>query len=161
MSETVCPTRARLNLLLSYGGWHAESWADHLPRLLDPLGIRSIKVDCGRAAEEVIRTHQVHIAVIDLRIPLDHVGHHGSQPQRGHEPCGERVLQIIRRLQPTPPTVVVRDAQPVERESVRGLTAALREGAFSVIDHPVKIETMLEILRRITRRYYADLWPAN
>lgn len=146
--------RTRLNLLLSYGGWRRESWADQLPQLLDPVGIHSIKVESGRQAEDVIRSTHVHIAVIDLRIPLE--GRGGSP---GGEASGPRVLQLLRRLNPTPPTIVVRDAQPAERERVRGLAAALREGAYSVLDHPVRLETMLELLRRITRRYYADLWP--
>jgi DNA-binding NtrC family response regulator len=147
--------RARLNLLLSYGGWRSESWADQLPRLLDPVGIHSIKVECGRQAEDVIRAMPVHIAVIDLRIPLD-----VSQGSERLDASGPRILQLLRRLQPSPPTIVVREAQPVERERARGLAAALREGAYSVLDHPVRLETLLELLRRITRRYYADLWPA-
>ena len=147
--------RTRLNLLLSYGGWRSESWVDQLPRLLDPVGIHSIKVESGRQAEEVIRSTPVHIAVIDLRIPLE------EQNDRARlEASGPRVLQILRRLHPAPPTIVVRAAQPMERERARGLAAALREGAYSVLDHPVRLETMLELLRRITRRYYADLWPA-
>ncbi len=119
-----CFPRTRLNLLLSFGGWRSESWADQLPRLLDPVGIHSIKVETGRQAEDIIRSTPVHIAVIDLRIPLEMK----VESQRV-EAAGPRILQLLRRLHPAPPTIVVREAQPVERERSRGLAAALREGA--------------------------------
>ena len=78
-----------------------------------------------------------------------------------YEPGGPRILQMLRRLTQPPPTVVVRPPQPTSRESVRSLSAALREGAFAVIDRPIELETLLEVMRRILRRHYADLWPAN
>lgn len=157
--ETMATTTApRLNLLLSYGGWREESWVDHLPRLLTPMGIHSIKVETGREAETVIRAIRIHIAVIDLAIPL--VKGPPSHPH-GAEPGGARILQLLRRVEPTPPTIVVRDSQRSESDRSRGLSSALREGAFAVIDRPVQVETMLEMLRRITRRYYADRWPTN
>ena len=60
----------------------------------------------------------------------------------------------------TAPTVVVRPPQPAARESARSLAAALREGAFAVLDRPVHLETMLQTMRRVLRRHYADHWPA-
>ena len=99
-------------------------WPEQLPRLLDPLGVRSICVESGRKAEEVICSTPVHIAVIDLAIPLDDLDDTGRR-----EEAGPRMLKLIRRLEPTPPTVVIRGAQPTERERTRALTAALRVGA--------------------------------
>jgi hypothetical protein len=46
------------------------------------------------------------------------------------------------------------------RDRCRLLGDALREGAFAVIDRPLRIETMLEVMRRIIRRHYRDHWPA-
>ena len=57
--------------------------------------------------------------------------------------------------------VVIRPPQPTVRESRRGLTSALREGAFAVLDRPLKLETMLETMRRVVQRHYQDLWPAH
>ncbi|MCL4212151.1 MAG: response regulator [Phycisphaeraceae bacterium] len=157
MIDTGAQLQPRLNLLLTDGGWRSESWSDQLPRLLEPVGIRSIKVRSGREAEELIRSTPVHIAVIDLRIPLDGSAASGDAARAS----GPRVLQLLRRLNPAPPTIVVRDAQPSEREGARTLAAALREGAYAVLDHPVRLETMLEVLRRVTRRFYADLWGSS
>ena len=36
-------SRTNLNLLLSYGGWRDDTFADLLPRLLEPQGIRCLR----------------------------------------------------------------------------------------------------------------------
>jgi CheY-like chemotaxis protein len=146
------PGRARLNLLLSYGGWRETAAEEQLVRLLEPMGINSITAESGEEAADVIRTRAVHIAVVDLAIPL-----HRRGPSAA--PGGGRILQLLRRLDQPPPTVLVRPPQPASRESERQLSEALREGAFAVLDRPFRLETMLEVMRRVLRRYYADLWP--
>jgi DNA-binding NtrC family response regulator len=145
------PRAPRLNLLLSCRQGQEEGSAiDQLPRLLEPMGIRSFRVATGEGAARVISDNPIHIAVVDLTIPLVE-----SAPAR---PGGARILQLLRRLDQPPPTVVVRPREPAG-ESARSLAAALREGAFTVLDRPIQLETMLEVMRRILRRYYADLWP--
>lgn len=137
--------------MLSYGGWERENFAEQLPRLLQPQGIDCLRVGSASEATDLLEAQPVHIAVVDLRIPLD---------QGRTEPAGQRVLQLLRRLDQPPPTVVVRARQATRRASVRGLSTALREGAFTVMDGPVKLEPMLETLHRIVRRHYADHWTA-
>lgn len=149
---------SRLNLLLSCAGWRHHDPLDQLPPLLTPLGIHSIKASSGEEAAEVIRKYTVHIAVVDLSIPMQRVG--CAKDACGAAEAGPRVLQLLRRLESPPPTVVVRPPQPVVRDSSRTLAQALRDGAFAVLDQPVKLEAMLEVLRRILRRHYADGWPA-
>lgn len=144
---------SRLNLLLSWGGWRRDAVVDQLPRLLEPLGIRTIRVDCGQDAADVIRHDVVHIAVVDLEVPLSR----GGRPDGAG---GTRTLELLRRLEQPPPTVVVRPPQPEVRESVRGLLRALRGGAFTVLDRPLQLEPTLEVMRRILRRHYAGAWPA-
>ena len=141
----------RLRLMLSYGGWEQENFADQLPRLLEPLGIDCLRVGTANEATSLLEVRPVHIAVVDLRIPFDR-----SQD----EPAGQRVLQVLRRLEEPPPTVVVRARQATKRASTRGLSTALREGAYTVMDGPVELEPMLEVLRRIVRRHYANHWTA-
>ncbi len=144
---------SRLNLLLSSGGWREGSVVEQLPRLLEPMGILSIRVASGEEAAEVIQSVTVHIALVDLAIPL-------RRRAPGSEAGGHRILQLLFRLEQPPPTVVIRPPQPVSRESARGLSDALRQGAFAVLDRPISLETTLEVMRRILRRHYADTWPA-
>lgn len=158
LSCTCNGSPSRLNLLLSCAGWRPDDPLEQLPSLLTPLGIQSIKAGSGEEAAEAIRKYTVHIAVVDLSIPMQRVcGGNGAC----HAPeAGTRVLQLLRRLDSPPPTVVVRPPQPVVRDSARTLAQALRDGAFAVLDQPVRLEAMLEVLRRILRRHYADVWPA-
>jgi len=145
----------RLNLLLSYGGWRDTPTVEQLARLLGPLGIRSVTAESGEQAAEIIRELPIHIAIVDLSIPL-----HRDEPSSSRvRPGGGRILKLLRRLQPAPPTVIVRPPQPAARENARGLAEALREGAFAVVDRPVDVETMLEIMRRVLIRHYAGHWP--
>ena len=114
---------------------------------------------CGEEAEALIRRESVHIAVVDLEIPHRAITRTGAPPMSRIEE-GLRVLQLLKRLDPSPPTIVVRPPQPSTREHARGLSQSLRDGAFAVLDRPLQLESMLEVLRRILKRHYQDGWPS-
>jgi len=147
----------RLTLLLSHGGWRELPAVEQLSRLLEPHGIRSVMAESGEEAAELIERIAIHIAVVDWGIPLrrSDVGG-GGRAKAG----GGRILELLRRLDEPPPTVIVRPPQAGTREHVRGLSDALRQGAFAVLDRPVGLERMLEVMRRVVRRHYSDHWPA-
>jgi CheY-like chemotaxis protein len=144
-------TGGRLNLLLS-SGWRRGGPADQLPQLLDSLGIYCLHARTGQEATRLVESTRVDIALIDLELPMDDTN--------DTQPAGPRILQLLRRLDPAPPTVVIRPAQSTKRDDSRGLSDALREGAFAVLDRPLNLESMLETLRRVVRRHYSDRWPA-
>jgi len=148
----------RLNLLLSYAGWKHESWADRLPRLLEPMGVFSLRALTGAEASKVIAEYPIHVAVVDLGLPLEDP----SKPDRVEE-AGPRLLDLLRRLDQPPPTVVVKRGRS-EREDCREINAALRAGAFAVIDRPdtqPDLERLLDVLRRCLIRYYHGRWPGG
>ncbi len=142
---------ACLNLLLTAGGWNEDAWVCAVPRLLESQGVSVLQARSGMEATHIIRTQPVHIAVVDLSLPLD-----GST--LGGEPAGTRVIHLLRRLEQPPPMVVVRPPQPSRRESARSLGDALACGAFSVVDRPCDPETMLRVLHRIVQRHYSQHW---
>ncbi len=150
----------RLNLLLSYAGWRSQSWAEQLPQLLEPMGIASFRVQSGREASEVIQRQRVHIAVVDLDLPIDSKST-SATPSPADQTGGTRLLQILRRLDAPPPTIVIRRAVDKAHGNERTLHEALREGAFTVLDVPVQLEHLLELMRRILRRHYSDAWPTG
>lgn len=153
----------RLNLLLTYGGWRQSSWADALPQLLEPMGVRSFRANSGAEAARVLQSVPVHAAVVDLRLPLD-TPHAptptGAEPDASvTEEGGERLLDVLRRLEAPPPIVVVtRDRSP--REYMRELHYALRHGAYAVVHgSAADAEQMLRVLQRLVSRFYHDRWP--
>lgn len=148
------PADGRLNLLLSYAGWRDESWADRLPRMLEPMGVRSHRAASAREATRVIESVPVHIAVVDLGLPMD---------QPGSAEAGPRVLELLARTTLRPPTVVIKRRRTA-RDDQRELNAALRAGAFAVIDRPHdthELERMLDVLRRVLTRHYRGCWPGT
>lgn len=149
----------RLNLLLTCGGWAhcggGDVWASQLPTLLRPLGVEVLTAGSGREATSVIRDQPVHIAVVDLALPME-----GSRNPSESREAGMRILELLSRLDQPPPTVVIR-RRCTQREGSRGLASALAAGAFAVVDRPVQIETVLDIMRRVVRRHYADRWPGG
>lgn len=142
----------RLNLLLTCGSWRPNSPIMQLPQLLDPFGIRSLTAKNGEEAVLMIEKSDIHIAIVDLAIPL-------KDNTADRRPGGERVLQLLRRLDPRPPTIVIRPQQTSARENARSLARSLQEGAFTVVDRPAMIETLLSALHRALRKHYSNRWP--
>lgn len=151
---TPANSQSRLNLLLADGGWREDTFADQLPALLVPQGIRCIRTRSAREAHGVILRERVDIAVVDLLTPADE-----SDATPANSSFGARILQLLRPLRPSPPVVVVHPPQVSNREMGRMLALALREGAFSVLQRPVPLESMLATLRRVVERHYRGTWP--
>jgi DNA-binding NtrC family response regulator len=157
-----CPSQpgGRLNVLLSYAGWQPESWVDRLPPLLEPMGILSHRARSGRQAQRVIQDTRIHIAVVDLALPLDEESYQ-HEPAPEFQEGGPRLLELISRLESRPPVIAVKRARGT-RDDCRDLAAALRLGAFAVVDRPREqsdLEVILGVLRRILERHYQGRWP--
>ncbi|MBC8203294.1 MAG: hypothetical protein H8E91_05640 [Planctomycetes bacterium] len=143
----------RLNLLLTRGGWREDATVVQLPSLLEPMGICSLTANSGEEATDVIENNVIHIALVDLSLPLRAGCTKGT-------PAGERILQLLRRLDSPPPTIVLRPRQASQRAADRSLARSMQEGAFTVVDRPARLETILDALRRVLRRCYRNEWPS-
>lgn len=144
----------RLNLLIADGAWQPDSFVHQLPPLLSPLGVRCLPARSAIEADRVARSERVHIAVIDLSIPVDSA--HGLC-----EPAGGRVIELLRRSASPPAMVVVRPRSPSPRLQRRGLIDALGWGAFAVVDRPVPVERLLQLLHAVVARRFNDRWPES
>ncbi|MEZ6235102.1 MAG: hypothetical protein R3B68_13020 [Phycisphaerales bacterium] len=158
--RTPAPTAPehRLNLLLSYAGWRPEAWVDQIPPLLGPMGVVAHRATSGAEASQVIRSTPIHIAVVDLGLPLE-----CSASGPSGDDGGLRLLELFRRLESAPPTVIVKRMR-THRDEAREIAAALRCGAFAVIDRPstpADLEIMLDVLRRCLTRFYKGRWPGS
>jgi len=120
--------------------------------------VHSLRVRTAREAERAIRTNPVHIAVVDLGLPLDASS---TTPAPATEEAGPRVLELLRRLECPPPTVVVQQSRSA-RDASRHMSAALRCDAFAVVDRAAAdVELMLKVLQRCLQRFYHGRWPGS
>ncbi len=152
----------RLNLLLSYAGWEPDPWVERLPRLLEPMGVLALKAASGRQASEVLRTNPIHIAVVDLGLPLEAPAAPTPTAPEFAE-GGPRLLELLARLDEPPPVVVVKRGR-THRDDSREIAAALKANAFAVIDRPrdpSDLNTLLDVLRRCLTRFYQGRWPGS
>ena len=148
----------RLNLLLSHAPWHNWAWIDSLPRLLEPMGVVATRVTSAKCAERFVRSQIVHIAVVDVSLPMEDTT---PEARAEAEEAGNRVLELLSRLTAPPPTVVVHPPR-LSRDSNREMQNALRFGAFAVVDRSAAdLEMMLSIMQRCLRRHYHGRWPVG
>jgi len=190
------------------------------------MGVKATRVNTAKQAERFIRSHPVHIAVVDLGLPMDemstqppsdllsteppfyvgaipvpsqrpedelspnanimaqmaqmdqmdqmdHLAQQATDPvahkmanqmanqMTGQQEAGARVLDLLARLQSPPPTVVVRPPRQ-HRDGCRDMNAALRCGAFAVVDRTAAdLELMLDVMKRCLTRFYAGRWPTS
>ncbi|MFN0010696.1 MAG: hypothetical protein ACKVS8_03530 [Phycisphaerales bacterium] len=149
----------RLNLLLSCASWRDDTWADRLPCLLEPMGISAVRAMTARHAERVIRSTPIHIAIVDLGLPLDEACDAGATAAGVEGEAGTRVLDLLARLTDPVPTVIIQ-APRSQRDGRRTMAAALNCGAFAVVDRAAAdLEFMLGVMRRCLDRHYGSRWP--
>jgi CheY-like chemotaxis protein len=156
-----CPGgTTRLNLRLSYAGWQPDPWVERLPRLLEPMGIASHLAQTGKEASDLIKTTPIHVAVVDLGLPLDErEGPDSDEFTEG----GPRLLELLQRLEVPPPVVAIKRTR-THRDDSRDINAALRMGAFAILDRPqttADLNLVLDVLRRCLERHYHGKWPGS
>lgn len=140
----------RLNVLLTETD---ERWSHQLPRLLEPQGVRALLAHDVDEAVEILQQLPVHAVLVDVSIPM------ATAAGKETSDSGLKLLRVIQRLEPAPPTVVVRGRRFDARQDDRLLTEALKLRAFSVLDQPVQLEQLLGVLQRLIQRYYGGQWP--
>lgn len=159
MADEPVTSKPRFHVLLTEDRPHgSEHWSRQLPMLLAPMGIEAHLVTTGREAIAVAERVPVHAAVIDLATPLgddDEGGPAGTPQGEG----GLWLVDLFRRLPHQPAVVVLRGPALSKRQAERMLTESLRLGAFSVLNKPVDIETLLAVFRRVMDRRFRGQWP--
>jgi CheY-like chemotaxis protein len=167
----------RFNVLLTEDRWgRPEHWSRQLPRLMEPLGVASYTVRSGEEALDLVKRVPLHAAVVDLATPrvswapaqaddVNPAQMSGTAPQaigspdNGGIPGGLWLLELLRRLPRRPPVVIVHSRTITQRDVMRLMTDALRLGAFTVMENPVQLESLLAVFRRLLDRLYQGQWP--
>jgi CheY-like chemotaxis protein len=135
-----------------------EHWTRQIPPLLGPLGVEASIASDARQALTILESTSIHAAVIDLNTPAPQpsTSNAAANPSGGG---GLYLMQVIQRLPHKPPIVVVNSQSYSQRQVQRMLNQALELGAFSVINWPVKIDTLLSTFQRLIERAYNNAWP--
>ena len=146
------PSDARFRVLLTEDRARPdEHWTRQLPPMLGPLGVQASIASDAKEALSILETTPIHAAVIDLNTPA-------PQSETGG---GLWLMQVIQRLPHKPPVVVVNSHSYSQRQVGRLLNQALELGAFSVINWPVQIDTLLSTFQRLIERAYNNNWPKD
>jgi DNA-binding NarL/FixJ family response regulator len=126
------------------------------------MGVVSHRAASGKEASDVIRTTRIHVAVVDLALPLDLL-HTTARATELDAPefteGGTRLLEILARMAEPPPVVAVK-RQRTTRDDIRDLSHALRLGYRGRPHEARDLEVILSVIRRILERHYEGRWPA-
>lgn len=173
-------SHARFNVMLTEDRWgRPEHWSRQLPRLMEPLGVASYTVRSGQEALDLVKRVPLHAAVIDLATPrvsppppapsspdpanptrVQSTAQPLDPPAENNAiPGGLWLLELLRRLPRRPPVVIVHSRTITQRDVVRLMADALRLGAFTVMENPVQLESLLGVFRRLLDRLYEGQWP--
>lgn len=144
------PSDARFRVLLTEDRARPdEHWTRQLPPMLKPLGVQASIASDAKEALSILESTPIHAAVIDLNTPA-------PQSDTGG---GLWLMQVIQRLPHKPPVVVINSQSYSQKQSGRMLNQALDLGAFSVVNWPVQIDTLLSTFQRLIERAYNNHWP--
>ncbi|MFK7789561.1 MAG: hypothetical protein AB8C95_08750 [Phycisphaeraceae bacterium] len=146
------PSDARFRVLLTEDRARPdEHWTRQLPQIVRPLGVEASIAADTKQALAILESTPIHAAVIDLNTP--------SPQSSDGSGGGLWLLQVVQRLPHKPPVVVVNSHSYSQKQSGRMLNQALDLGAFSVVNWPVNIDTLLSTFQRLIERAYNNHWP--
>ncbi len=144
------PSDARFRVLLTEDRARPdEHWTRQLPQIVRPMGVEASIASDSQQALDILESTPIHAAVIDLNTPAPNNDTGG----------GLWLLQVVQRLPHKPPVVVVNSHSYSQKLSGRMLNQALDLGAFSVVNWPVQIDTLLSTFQRLIERAYNNAWP--
>jgi len=129
----------RLTVLLAN---EQESWHRTVCGLLEPQGVRTLSVRSGREVLDVMQRDEVHVAVLDIGMPL----------------LGG--MQVVKMMQQSPKSKNVPAILLADHPNDQLMHEALQLEVFSVLGKPVDFNVLLDSLARVVKRHYKDKWPS-
>jgi len=105
-----------------------------LCEILAPNGYRMFLAESGEEAIDIVREHQVHIALLDMHLP---------------RLSGLETLAIFRRMRAGPPAILI-SGECDESLMRRALSAE----AYCVLAKPVSRHVVVHVVHKALRKFY-------
>jgi DNA-binding NtrC family response regulator len=179
---------SRLNLLLTHTSPRTPvsgelPWYHTVARLLAPMGVRTYEASQTDRAMQLIEAHPIHLAVLDTRLSnngMDVLHMIQQIRQRAaaqrptpspapavrqitvqHSADGSTKVQVS--IQAQAPKSTTDNCPAVilltPKNDQATLKQAMAMNAFSVVQEPIDLTLMLDLMARVVRRFHHNQWP--
>jgi CheY-like chemotaxis protein len=105
-----------------------------LREVLEPQGYRTFLAESGEEAIDIVRDHEVHVALMDMHLP---------------KLSGLETLAIFRQIKGVFPAILI----SADRDD-NLLRRALSEKAFCVLAKPVSKHVVIYVVTKVLQKYY-------
>src|SRR6516225_8954223 len=105
-----------------------------LREIFAPQGFHTLMAESGEEAIDLVRTHEVHLALMDMHLP---------------RLSGLETIAIVRQIKGVLPAILI-SADPDENLMRR----ALSEHAFCVLAKPVSKHIVIYVVTKALEKYY-------
>ena len=105
-----------------------------LREIVAPQGYRTLMAESGEEALDLVREHEVHLALMDMHLP---------------RLSGLETLALVRQLKGTIPAILITADQDDNL-----MRRALSEHAFCVLAKPVSKHVVIYVVHKALAKYY-------
>lgn len=105
-----------------------------LREIVAPQGYRTLMAESGEEALELVREHEVHLALMDMHLP---------------RLSGLETLALVRQMRGTMPAILITADQDDNL-----MRRALSEHAFCVLAKPVSKHVVIYVVHKAIAKYY-------
>ncbi len=105
-----------------------------LREIFEPVGYRTLLAESGEEALDIVRAHDVHLALMDLNLP---------------RLSGLETISLVRQIKGVLPMILITAEQD---ENL--LRKALSANAFCVLAKPVSKNVIIYVVTRALEKYY-------
>ena len=105
-----------------------------LREIFEPVGYRTLLAESGEEALDIVREHDVHLALMDLNLP---------------RLSGLETISLVRQIKGVLPMILITAEQD---ENL--LRKALSANAFCVLAKPVSKNVIIYVVTRALEKYY-------
>lgn len=105
-----------------------------LREILVPLGYRTLLAESGEEAIDIVRDHQIHVALLDMHLP---------------RLSGLETLAVFRQMRGALPAILI--SGDCDENLLR---RALSEHAYCVLEKPVSRHVVVHVVHKALRKFY-------